>query len=108
MDSTRLLHVTGLAFLIVLFLGPGFGVQYLMWLLPYPGVFPPARADADPARADLRFPVRRLHELVARLAVAVGEREHEPGVGRRARTRRLGRDRLGRGANARALYARAA
>lgn len=36
MDSTRLLHVTGLAFLIVLFLAPGFGIQYLLWLLPYP------------------------------------------------------------------------
>jgi len=35
MDSTRLLHVSGLAFLIVLFLAPGFGIQYLLWLLPY-------------------------------------------------------------------------
>jgi hypothetical protein len=35
----RLIRVVGLAFLLVLFLGPGFGVQYLMWILPYPALF---------------------------------------------------------------------
>ena len=34
-DPNRLPHVTGLAFLIVLFLAPGFGVQYLVWPLPF-------------------------------------------------------------------------
>ncbi|HET8775019.1 MAG TPA: glycosyltransferase 87 family protein [Thermoanaerobaculia bacterium] len=39
LEPQRLIRVTGLAFLLVLFLGPGFGVQYLMWLLPYPAFF---------------------------------------------------------------------
>ena len=35
MDATRLVHVSGLAFLVVLFLAPGFGIYYLLWFLPY-------------------------------------------------------------------------
>lgn len=38
-DPQRLIRVVRLAFLLVLFLGPGFGVQYLMWILPYPAFF---------------------------------------------------------------------
>jgi hypothetical protein len=38
-EPVRLIRVVGLAFLLVLFLGPGFGVQYLMWILPYPALF---------------------------------------------------------------------
>ena len=38
-DPQRLIRAVGLAFLLVLFLGPGFGVQYLMWILPYPAFF---------------------------------------------------------------------
>ena len=37
-EPERLIRVVGLAFLLVLFLGPGFGVQYLMWILPYPAL----------------------------------------------------------------------
>ncbi|HEX6098372.1 MAG TPA: glycosyltransferase 87 family protein [Thermoanaerobaculia bacterium] len=37
-EPRRMVRVVGLAFLLVLFLGPGFGVQYLMWLLPYPAL----------------------------------------------------------------------
>jgi len=35
LDPARLARVIGLAFLLVLFLAPGFGVQYLLWPLPY-------------------------------------------------------------------------
>jgi hypothetical protein len=34
----RLPRSTGLAFLLVLFLAPGFGVQYFHWILPYPAL----------------------------------------------------------------------
>lgn len=34
-DATRLPRLTGLSWLIVLFLAPGFGVQYLYWTLPF-------------------------------------------------------------------------
>lgn len=34
LDPHRLPRTIGLAFLLVLFLGPGFGVQYLIWILP--------------------------------------------------------------------------
>ena len=37
-EPRRLIRVAGLALLLVLFLGPGFGVQYLMWILPYPAL----------------------------------------------------------------------
>lgn len=44
-EPMRLVRVVGLAFLLILFLGPGFGVQYLMWILPYPALIL-ARAPA--------------------------------------------------------------
>ena len=36
--TERLPRTTGLAFLLVLFLAPGFAVQYLHWVLPYPAL----------------------------------------------------------------------
>jgi hypothetical protein len=39
----RTTTAVALAFLLVLFLGPGFGVQYLMWILPFPALLLRAR-----------------------------------------------------------------
>lgn len=38
LDGERLPRLAGLAFLLVLFLGPGFAMQYFHWILPYPAL----------------------------------------------------------------------
>jgi hypothetical protein len=44
MEESRVPRVIGVLFLLILFFAPGFGVQYLIWILPYPALLFSRRA----------------------------------------------------------------